>query len=154
MIKIVVWLFQLPYHFDRTGVRVMAMCPGVTDTPLVSECFRRMLRKDWGEELKRDLGELPQQKWVLVIMEWPFLQNSYTSDFPWYCGCKRLQLHYYAENYFRFVRARLFKNTLPTKWDKSSGSEVWEEPWAANCDELDCHNIILCNILSFANHLW
>jgi hypothetical protein len=27
-------LFQFPYHFDRTGVRVMNICPGVTDTAL------------------------------------------------------------------------------------------------------------------------
>jgi hypothetical protein len=69
----------------------MAMCPGVTDTALVSEALRRQLLKEWGNELKKGADELPQQKWVLIMM-WPFLQNSYTSDVPWYCGCKRLQL--------------------------------------------------------------
>lgn len=54
--------FGLPYHFDRTGVRVMAMCPGVTDTPLISEAHRRQLQDDWGEEAGRELDELPKQK--------------------------------------------------------------------------------------------
>jgi len=54
--------FGLPYHFDRTGVRVIAMCPGVTDTPLISEAHRRQLREDWGDEAGRELDELPKQK--------------------------------------------------------------------------------------------
>jgi len=65
MFRTAVWLFQLPYHFDRTGVRVIAMCPGVTDTPLISEAHRRQLREDWGDEAGRELDELPKQKWVL-----------------------------------------------------------------------------------------
>jgi NAD(P)-dependent dehydrogenase (short-subunit alcohol dehydrogenase family) len=56
--------FQLPYHFDRTGVRVLAMCPGVTDTSLISEAHHRQLRQDWGDEAGRELDELPMQKWV------------------------------------------------------------------------------------------
>jgi len=54
--------FGLPYHFDRTGVRVVAMCPGVTDTPLISEAHRRQLQEDWGDEAGRELDELPKQK--------------------------------------------------------------------------------------------
>jgi len=52
----------LPYHFDRTGVRVMAICPGVTDTTLISEAPRRMLRDEWGVEVKRVCDEFPKQK--------------------------------------------------------------------------------------------
>jgi NAD(P)-dependent dehydrogenase (short-subunit alcohol dehydrogenase family) len=52
----------LPYHFDRTGVRVMAMCPGVTDTPLISEAHHRQLQAEWGEEAGRELDELQKQK--------------------------------------------------------------------------------------------
>jgi hypothetical protein len=85
-----VWLFQLPYHFDRTGVRVMAICPGVTDTALISEAPRRLLREEWAEYFKRDVDTLPNQKWVLVIKEWPILHCSYASVFTWYYGCKLL----------------------------------------------------------------
>jgi len=28
-------MFQMPLHFNRTGVRVVAMCPGLTATPIV-----------------------------------------------------------------------------------------------------------------------
>jgi NAD(P)-dependent dehydrogenase (short-subunit alcohol dehydrogenase family) len=80
MFRTAVWLFQLPYHFDRTGVRVMTICPGVTDTALISEAHRRMLREEWGVEIKKDIDKLFKQKWVLVIKEWPFLHSSYTSD--------------------------------------------------------------------------
>jgi len=52
----------LPYHFDRTGVRVMVMCPGVTDTTLVSEAPWRLLREEWGEEAKRDFDKVFKQK--------------------------------------------------------------------------------------------
>ncbi|PNF31053.1 15-hydroxyprostaglandin dehydrogenase [NAD(+)] [Cryptotermes secundus] len=54
--------FGLPYHLDRTGVRVLAMCPGVTDTPLISEAHLRQLMGEWGEECGRELDELPKQK--------------------------------------------------------------------------------------------
>jgi len=54
--------FGLPYHFDRTGIRVMAMCPGVTDTPLISEAHRRQLQEEWGDEAGRELDELPKQQ--------------------------------------------------------------------------------------------
>jgi len=52
----------LPYHFDRTGVRVMAMCPGLTDTTLTSEVPRRLLREEWGDDVKRDFDEVFKQK--------------------------------------------------------------------------------------------
>jgi len=40
----------------------MAMCPGATDTALLSEAPRGVLREEWGEELKRDLDKIPKQK--------------------------------------------------------------------------------------------
>jgi hypothetical protein len=58
----------------------MAICPGVTDTNLVSEGPRRMMREEWGDEVKRDLDNHPRQKWVLVIKDLPLLHSSYTSD--------------------------------------------------------------------------
>jgi hypothetical protein len=42
----------------------MAMCPGVTDTPLISEAHHRQLQEDWGDEAGRELDELPKQKRV------------------------------------------------------------------------------------------
>lgn len=54
--------FGLPYHFDRTGVRTLVMCPGVTDTPLISEAHLRQMLGKWGEECGRELDALPKQK--------------------------------------------------------------------------------------------
>jgi len=54
--------FGLPYHFDRTGVRVMAICPGVTDTTMVSDAPRHLLREEWGDQFQRDVDNFSNQK--------------------------------------------------------------------------------------------
>ncbi|XP_067003613.2 15-hydroxyprostaglandin dehydrogenase [NAD(+)] [Anabrus simplex] len=54
--------FGMPFHFERTGVIVLTMCPGVTDTPLISEAGHRQITSDLGEECARELGALPKQK--------------------------------------------------------------------------------------------
>jgi len=40
----------------------MAMCPGVTDTALFNEAHRRTLRKEWGDEMARDIEKFFKQK--------------------------------------------------------------------------------------------
>lgn len=54
----------MPYYLDRTGVRVMALCPGLTDTQLISEAHLRLLREDIGDEFVKEISKLPTQKWV------------------------------------------------------------------------------------------
>ena len=66
----------------------MAICPGLTDTNIVSEAPRQLLQEEWGYELKRELDKLPNEKWVLVTKVLPFKHSSYTRDFPWLHGCK------------------------------------------------------------------
>jgi hypothetical protein len=39
----------------------MAMCPGVTDTALISEAYGRQLCKEW-VEMDKATNELPKQK--------------------------------------------------------------------------------------------
>ncbi|XP_063233424.1 uncharacterized protein LOC134537073 [Bacillus rossius redtenbacheri] len=51
-----------PFHEDRTGVRVLTLCPGVTDTPLISESPRYLLDKAWADELSTSLRKIPTQK--------------------------------------------------------------------------------------------
>lgn len=41
--------FGAPLHYERTKVSVIAVCPGVTDTPLI----RNMVDRTLGEEYKR-----------------------------------------------------------------------------------------------------
>jgi len=40
----------------------MAMCPGATDTALVSEASLGLLREEWRDEMKRETDNLPKQK--------------------------------------------------------------------------------------------
>ncbi|KAF4526585.1 hypothetical protein B566_EDAN015697 [Ephemera danica] len=54
--------FGDPFHFDRTGVRVVTMCPGVTDTSLISEAHNRQLNAEWNKRCGDDLAALPAQK--------------------------------------------------------------------------------------------
>jgi NAD(P)-dependent dehydrogenase (short-subunit alcohol dehydrogenase family) len=37
-------MFQMPLHFNKTGVRVVAMCPGPTTTPIPQTVF---FDKEW-----------------------------------------------------------------------------------------------------------
>lgn len=55
--------FGSPYHFNQTGVKVMMMCPGVTDTPLISEAGEKPLPESEGigKLLAEELGALPAQ---------------------------------------------------------------------------------------------
>lgn len=52
-----------PIYYNRTGVKVLTMCPGVTDTPLISEAGSRVLegRADIGHVVAKELGSLPAQ---------------------------------------------------------------------------------------------
>lgn len=52
-----------PFYFNRTGIKVLTMCPGVTDTPLISEAGSRALerREDVSREVVRGLTALPPQ---------------------------------------------------------------------------------------------
>jgi hypothetical protein len=40
----------------------MAMCPGVTDTPLIFEAYLRQMEEEWGKETGREVDGLPKQK--------------------------------------------------------------------------------------------
>jgi len=46
---------------------VMAICPGPTETTLLSEVHRRPLREEWGDEAEREANSYRIQKWVLVL---------------------------------------------------------------------------------------
>lgn len=55
--------FGTPYYYERTGITFLTMCPGVTDTPLISEAGRFALPgfPDLGTLLAEELGALPAQ---------------------------------------------------------------------------------------------
>ncbi|KAJ3662604.1 hypothetical protein Zmor_006943 [Zophobas morio] len=49
-------------HYNRTKVKVLAMCPGVTDTPLLSELSEKTLGAPYVQIMEAQLGGLPSQK--------------------------------------------------------------------------------------------
>ncbi|KAK7873786.1 hypothetical protein R5R35_005773 [Gryllus longicercus] len=48
-----------PYHVERTGVKVMAVCPGQTDTPIFGELVH--YRPEFNEPFQKWTTELPKQ---------------------------------------------------------------------------------------------
>ncbi|CAH2010511.1 unnamed protein product [Acanthoscelides obtectus] len=55
--------FGSPYFYDLTGIRFLTMCPGVTDTPLISDANKFTLNgfPGLGQNLAEGLGDLPPQ---------------------------------------------------------------------------------------------
>lgn len=51
-------------HFDRTGVRVLAICPGATNTPLFREISGRNLGEPYQELLEQLLSNTTGQKYI------------------------------------------------------------------------------------------
>ncbi|XP_044746815.1 15-hydroxyprostaglandin dehydrogenase [NAD(+)]-like [Coccinella septempunctata] len=56
--------FGQPYFYDKTGVKFLTMCPGVTDTPLITEAslFALTNYEGLGKLLAEQLASLPQQE--------------------------------------------------------------------------------------------
>ncbi|XP_060531497.1 uncharacterized protein LOC132705084 [Cylas formicarius] len=52
----------LPFHYQRTKVRVVAICPGVTDTPLIGEMAGRNLSEAYEEIRLKELQNCKSQK--------------------------------------------------------------------------------------------
>lgn len=55
--------FGSSFHYSRTGIKFLTMCPGVTDTPLISEAGSWSLKGIDGiaQELVTSLAALPPQ---------------------------------------------------------------------------------------------
>jgi NAD(P)-dependent dehydrogenase (short-subunit alcohol dehydrogenase family) len=49
-------MFQKPMHFDRTGVRVVAMCPGYTISNMIGN-ENTLLVPEWKIFFKRHLSQ-------------------------------------------------------------------------------------------------
>lgn len=49
------------YHYCRSKVRVIGICPGATKTPLVTDMGSKTLGAPYETELKKNLGRLPYQ---------------------------------------------------------------------------------------------
>ncbi|XP_019866919.1 15-hydroxyprostaglandin dehydrogenase [NAD(+)]-like [Aethina tumida] len=56
--------FGTKYFWDLTGIKFVTMCPGVTDTPLISEAghFALDIFPQLGTQLANELGSLPAQR--------------------------------------------------------------------------------------------
>ncbi|KAG5881900.1 hypothetical protein JTB14_004795 [Gonioctena quinquepunctata] len=56
--------FGTPYFYNLTGIKFLTMCPGVTDTPLISEADKFALQgfPNHGKRLAQGLRALPAQR--------------------------------------------------------------------------------------------
>uniref|UniRef100_A0A7R9D9E5 15-hydroxyprostaglandin dehydrogenase [NAD(+)] n=1 Tax=Timema poppense TaxID=170557 RepID=A0A7R9D9E5_TIMPO len=52
---------KLYVALSQTGIRIVALCPGVTDTVLVTGARGKQYNPDWGKEAERLLSSLPGQ---------------------------------------------------------------------------------------------
>ncbi|KAL1128946.1 hypothetical protein AAG570_013480, partial [Ranatra chinensis] len=59
--------FGDPRHFSETGVRVTAVCPGVTDTVMIHDSQDTMYTKEWGKQAAAALLAMPMQKFVIYL---------------------------------------------------------------------------------------
>ncbi|XP_015110776.1 peroxisomal hydratase-dehydrogenase-epimerase [Diachasma alloeum] len=55
-----------PYHYERTGVRVMALCPGLTETALTVDSPNRLLSKFMKADFVKNLEQMPIQTPFIV----------------------------------------------------------------------------------------
>lgn len=66
--------FGKPYFYDLTGIKFLTMCPGVTDTPLISEASQFVLQRfqNLDKVLTENLATLPIQEYVLMLIRIEF----------------------------------------------------------------------------------
>nr|CAD7204645.1 unnamed protein product [Timema douglasi] len=55
-------VLQEPVHYDKTGVRVLTVCPGATKTELLTESPKRQMDNELGEQLSKKIETLIAQK--------------------------------------------------------------------------------------------
>lgn len=51
-----------PHHYERTKVRLFAICPGVTVTPLITDISGRNLGEAYEDSLQKSLDTVPPQE--------------------------------------------------------------------------------------------
>jgi NAD(P)-dependent dehydrogenase (short-subunit alcohol dehydrogenase family) len=76
-------MFQKPLHFDRTGIRVVAMCPGYTISNIVVD-ENTLLVAEWMPLTKRNIYQpyalqhnlINYKLWILT------LRKSYMNIYP------------------------------------------------------------------------
>jgi len=81
-------MFQKPLHFDRNGVRVVAMCPGRTITD-ISDDERTFLVAEWKKLAKGHVFQTYALQHILINYK-PLIQplrKSYLNIYPWVFMC-------------------------------------------------------------------
>ncbi|XP_018566150.1 15-hydroxyprostaglandin dehydrogenase [NAD(+)]-like [Anoplophora glabripennis] len=73
----------VPHHYERTKVRLLAICPGVTATPLIADISGRNLGDAYEESLQQNIDTLPPQEPEYVAKEVTKLIQSCPNGTVW-----------------------------------------------------------------------
>ena len=57
--------FQQPYLYKKTGIRIMTICPGITDTKMVSDVSTIVMDFIDGKFAVEEIKRYPFQRYVL-----------------------------------------------------------------------------------------
>ncbi|XP_044730421.1 15-hydroxyprostaglandin dehydrogenase [NAD(+)]-like [Chrysoperla carnea] len=74
-----------PFHYNRTGIKVLTMCPGVTDTPLISEAHGLQGDDILGRECQRELDAMPTQSPAHVAQSMMAMITKGETGSVWIC---------------------------------------------------------------------
>ncbi|XP_031347427.1 15-hydroxyprostaglandin dehydrogenase [NAD(+)]-like [Photinus pyralis] len=70
-------------HYHRTKVRVLALCPGVTDTPLLRECLERNLGPAYQDIMRGNIPHLTIQSAEHVALSLIYVLNNGQNGSVW-----------------------------------------------------------------------
>lgn len=99
-----------PYHSKKTGVRVMTLCPGLTETALTINSPNRLLSRVMKADFVKNLEQLPIQTPYVVAQGLMSILKSGSSGSVWVVENGRTPFEVYTPTY-RSLR-RCYKNNF------------------------------------------
>ncbi|XP_034943567.1 peroxisomal hydratase-dehydrogenase-epimerase-like [Chelonus insularis] len=102
-----------PYRYNKTGVRVIAICPGLTETALTINSPNRLLSRIMKADFVKNLENLSIQTPYVVADGLMSILKSGTSGSIWVIENGRSPFEVYTPNY-KTLRRQYKNNFIPT----------------------------------------